>query len=74
MKEEYAVFKVPAEIFEDPELRSKLCTLVKELLTLGRSNMKQKVSQRHSLHFRGETTHPLDLFVVRDCQEGAQYQ
>ncbi|KAM6491609.1 hypothetical protein JOM56_013001 [Amanita muscaria] len=39
------LFKVPNEVYEDPEMRALFSTLVRELLTQHRSNIKQRINR-----------------------------
>ena len=52
IKEQWQLFKVPKDIFEDPDYSSRLETFVSELLTSCRSAIKQKAS-----HFFFQDTH-----------------
>lgn len=47
IKEQYQLFKVPKDIFEDPDYSSRLESLVSEILTSCRSTIKQKASRTY---------------------------
>ena len=43
IKQNLKIFRIPGIVYEDLVLRHKYCTLVKELLTQGHSQIKTRV-------------------------------
>ncbi|KAH9165168.1 hypothetical protein EDB89DRAFT_2077155 [Lactarius sanguifluus] len=67
IEKQWKIFKVPKEIFEDPDYRSRLETTVSELLTTCRSSFKQKIEA--SFKDNGDAIH-ISILVTRLFPKG----
>ncbi|KAH8994570.1 hypothetical protein EDB92DRAFT_1975553 [Lactarius akahatsu] len=67
IEHQWKIFKVPKEIFEDPDYRSRLETTVSELLTTCQSSFKQKIEA--SFKDNGDAVH-ISILVMRLFPKG----
>ncbi|KAH9079602.1 hypothetical protein EDB83DRAFT_2514103 [Lactarius deliciosus] len=67
IEHQWRLFKVPKEVFEDPDYRSQLETTVSELLTSCRSSFKQKIEA--SFKDNGDAVH-ISILMMRLFPKG----